>query len=119
MLGRLVPPQPGVVGKDVFGNELRPPSPVNIEVVTDSRIYAEPEDDGVIAFFAEIGGGISTSTKEKKVNERLSRRINVGVNPIFNIEGDIDYTTDNIEFNGDVVIGGSVQPQFSVAPPAA
>ncbi|MFT5373549.1 MAG: hypothetical protein ACI906_000365 [Candidatus Latescibacterota bacterium] len=114
MLGRLVPPQPGVVGKDVFGNELRPPSPVNIEVVTDSRIYAEPEDDGVIAFFAEIGGGISTSTKEKKVNERLSRRINVGVNPISNIEGDIDYTTGNIEFNGDVVIGGSVQPQFSV-----
>jgi len=114
ILGRLVPPQPGVVGKDVFGNELRPPSPVNIEVVTDSRIYAEPEDDGVIAFFAEIGGGISTSTKEKKINERLSRRINVGVNPISNIEGDIDYTTGNIEFNGDVVIGGSVQPQFSV-----
>ena len=114
MLGRLVPPQPGVVGKDVFGNELRPPSPVNIEVVTDSRIYAEPEDDGVIAFFAEIGGGISTSTKEKKVNERLSRRINIGVNPISNIEGDIDYSTGNIEFNGDVVIGGSVQPQFSV-----
>lgn len=114
ILGRLVPPEPGVVGKDVYGNELRPPNPVNIEVVTDSRIYAEPEDDGVIAFFAEVSGGISTSTKEKVVNNRTSRRINIGVNPTSSIEGDIDYSTGNIDFNGDVVIGGSVQSQFSV-----
>jgi hypothetical protein len=114
ILGRLVPPEPGVVGKDVFGNELRPPNPINIEVVTDSRIYAEPEDDGVIAFFAGVSGGIAASTKEKIVNNRTSRRINVGVNPTSNIDGDIDYSTGNIDFNGDVFIGGSVQSQFSV-----
>ena len=114
LLGRLLPPTAGVPGKDIYGNELIPPQPVNIEVITDSRIYAEADDEGLLAFFAEVGGGISATTELKKVKNRTHKRINVGVNPTSNIEGDIDYTTGNIDFNGDVVIGGSVQAQFSV-----
>ena len=114
MLGKLVPPKVGVVGKDVFGNELQPPSPLNIEVVTDSRIYAEPVEGGAMAFYCETGGGISTDSEIKKVKGRTHKRINIGVYPISNIEGDIDYSTGNIDFNGDVVVGGSVQSQFSV-----
>ena len=114
LLGRLLPPTAGVPGKDIFGNELIPPQPVNIEVITDSRIYAEADDEGLLAFFAEVGGGISANIELKKVKGRTHKRINVGVNPTSNIEGDIDYTTGNIDFNGDVVIGGSVHPQFSV-----
>ena len=114
LLGRLLPPQPGIPGKDIYGNQLRPPQPTNIEVITDSRIYAEAGDDGMLAFFSEVGGGISTRQELKKIKNRMHRRINIGVYPISNIEGDIDYTTGNIDFNGDVVIGGSVQPLFSV-----
>jgi len=114
MLGKLVPPKVGVGGKDVFGNELQPPSPLNIEVVTDSRIYAEPVEGGAMAFYCETGGGISTDSEIKKMKGRSHKRINIGVYPISNIEGDIDYSTGNIDFNGDVVVGGSVQSQFSV-----
>jgi hypothetical protein len=114
MLGKLVPPKVGVAGKDVFGNELQPPSPLNIEVVTDSRIYAEPVEGGAMAFYCETGGGISTDEEIKKVKGRTHKRINIGVYPISNIEGDVDYSTGNIDFNGDVVVGGSVQSQFSV-----
>ncbi len=115
MLGRLVPPKPGVPGKDVHGNDLRPPPPLNIEVITDSRIYAEAtEEEGIMAFFVEAGGGISTSSEVKKEKGKRAKRINIGVYPISNIEGDVDYHTGNIDFNGDVVIKGSVQPQFSV-----
>ena len=114
MLGRLLPPKTGVVGKDVFGNELQPPGPLNIEIVTDSRIYAEPEENGHMAFFCETGGGIATDEEIKTVKGRTHKRINIAVYPISNIEGDVDYHTGNIDFNGDVVIGGSVQSQFSV-----
>lgn len=114
LLGRLIPPKPGTVGKDIFGADLNPPSPLNIEVVTDSRIYAEPEEDGSMAFFCETGGGISSDAEIKTVKGRRHKRINIGVYPSSNIEGDVDYTTGNIDFNGDVVIGGSVQSQFSV-----
>ena len=114
LLGKLIPPKPGKGGMDIYGMELKPPLPLNIEVVTDSRIYAEPEEDGSMAFFCETGGGISSEEELKVVKGRRHMRINIGVYPITNIEGDVDYTTGNIDFNGDVVIGGSVQSQFSV-----
>ena len=114
LLGKLVPPVPGIAGKDVYGNVLNAPAPLNIEVVTDARIYAEPEESGHMAFFCETGGGISSDSEIKKVKGRSHKRINIGVYPISNIDGDVDYSTGNIDFNGDVVIGGSVQSQFSV-----
>ena len=114
LLGKLVPPRPGKPGKDIFGTELTPPHPLNIEVVTDSRVYAEPEEDGTMSFFCETGGGISTDEELKAVQGKSHKRINIGIYPISNIEGDVDYGTGNIDFNGDVVIGGSVQSQFSV-----
>lgn len=114
LLGRLIPPQPGTAGIDIFGNALHPPPHVNIEVVIDTHIYAEPEGDGTIGFFASAGGGISVLSKEKEANGRRSRRIDISINSISSIDGDVDYTTGNIEFNGDVVIDGSVQQQFSV-----
>ena len=67
-----------------------------------------------MAFFCEVGGGISTDSEIKKVKGQTHKRINIGVYPISNIEGDVDYHSGNIDFNGDVVIGGSVQSQFSV-----
>ncbi|MFH1572023.1 MAG: flagellar assembly protein A [Gemmatimonadota bacterium] len=114
LLGKLVPPKPGSPGKDIFGTQLNPPGPLNIEVVTDSRIYAEPEEDGTMSFFCETGGGISTEEEIKTVQAKSHKRITIGIYPISNIEGDVDYGTGNIDFNGDVVIGGSVQSQFSV-----
>ena len=114
LIGKLIPPKQGVPGEDIFGSELIPPQPVNIEVITDSRISAEAEEDGSISFFAEIGGGISSETQIKEKKNNSSKRISIGIYPISNIENDVDYSTGNIDFNGDVVIGGSVQPQFSV-----
>jgi uncharacterized protein (DUF342 family) len=114
LLGKLVPPSLGTPGMDIYGTDLQPPFPLNIEVITDSLIYAEPEEDGSMAFYCETGGGISSDTTLKVVKSRRQMRINIGVYPISNIPGDVDYSTGNIDFNGDVVIDGSVQSQFSV-----
>ena len=113
LLGKLLPLQPGVPGKDIFGNEIEPPQPINIEVMTDPRIYADAVEGGM-EFFAEIGGGISTETELKKVQGKTHKRINISIQPITEIAGDVDYSTGNIDFNGDVVIGGSVHSHFSV-----
>ncbi|MDA0338177.1 MAG: FapA family protein, partial [bacterium] len=114
LLGKLIPPRLGKPGKDIFGTDLAAPAPLNIEVVTDARIYAEPEEDGSMAFFCETGGGISSDSEVKTLKGRRHMRINIAVYPISNIEGDVDYTSGNIDFSGDVVISGSVQSQFSV-----
>ena len=113
LLGKLVPLQPGVTGKDIFGNEVQPPQHINIEVMTDPRIYAEAVEGGM-EFFAEIGGGISSDTELKKIKGKSHKRINISIHPISEIAGDIDYSTGNIDFNGDVVISGSVHSHFSV-----
>ena len=114
LLGKLVPPTLGTSGMDIYGTDLQAPFPLNIEVITDSLIYAEPEEDGSMAFYCETGGGISSDTQLKVVKSRRQMRINIGIYPISNIPGDVDYSTGNIDFNGDVVIDGSVQSQFSV-----
>ena len=114
IIGRLIPPMAGKSGRDVYGNELPPPPQINIEVTIDARIFAETEEEGVIAFFASAAGGVSMRTKEKEKDGRISQRIDISVNPISKISGNVDYTTGNVEFNGDVMIEGSVQQQFSV-----
>ena len=114
LIGRLLPPTPGISGKDIFGNKIVPPTPINIKVITDFHIDAEPNDDGWLSFYAQNGGGVSTTSEIKVVKNRRHKRINIAINPTSKIESDVDYTTGNIDFNGDVVIGGSVQPQFSV-----
>jgi len=114
LLGKLLPPQMGEPGMNIHGMELQPPAPLSIEVVTDSRIYAEPEEDGTMSFYCETGGGILMEEEVKTAKGKSHKRINISVYPISNIDGDVDYSTGNVDFNGDVVIGGSVQAQFSV-----
>ena len=114
LLGKLMPPKAGEAGMNIHGVELQPPPPLSIEVITDSRIYAEPEEDGSMSFYCESGGGILPSEEIKSAKGKSHKRINISVYPISNIDGDVDYSTGNIDFNGDVVIGGSVQSQFSV-----
>lgn len=113
LIGRLYPPQPGTPGRDIFGETVEPPPPKAIEIITDTRIYAEAED-GCMAFFAEVEGGLSSESDVHESSKGTTERIHLGIYPISNIEGDVDYNTGNIDFNGDVVIKGSVQSQFSV-----
>ncbi|MEW6755980.1 MAG: flagellar assembly protein A, partial [Candidatus Latescibacterota bacterium] len=114
LIGRLVPPRPGAPGRNVLGTPVLSPTPLNIEVVTDARIRAEKAADGSISFYAEVSGGVSREAKFREASRRTQQRIHIGIYPISNIENDVDYSTGNIDFNGDVLIGGSVQPQFSV-----
>jgi hypothetical protein len=114
MIGTLVPPQEGVLGMDIFGNELKPSPTLNIEIYTDAQIFTEPTPEGYIAFYTEIAGGIITHEEMKKNATHPYKRIKLEVDPVTTISGDVDYSTGNIDFNGDVIITGSVKAHFSV-----
>lgn len=113
LIGVLVPARAGIPGVDVMGEELPALPPLNIEVMTDTRVYAE-EEDGKMGFYAETGGGVTQLLEMQVGQNRRHRRIRIGISPISNIDGDVDYSTGNIDFNGDVIIRGSVQSLFSV-----
>ncbi len=93
------PPIPGKKGISVFGQPIEtspikdPPIPAgdNTKIIKNNTVLVA-ETDGVIFL------------KQKKIN----------VSKIYHVVGDVDYHTGNIDFEGTVMIGGSVLTGFGV-----
>jgi uncharacterized protein (DUF342 family) len=113
IIGKLIPAQPGVAGKDVFGNEIAAPVPLEIEVAAGPKVRVEKEESGV-SYYAAAEGGVTTVAETKKERDRVRKKIKIDLYALFTIDGDVDYNTGNIDFNGDVYIKGSVRSNFSV-----
>ena len=98
LLAEKVPATLSVPGMDVLGNvlngkngkDIQSPIGKNVQVVNGTTIVAMIAGQLLIA--------------NNKIN----------VVPVIEIKEDIDVSTGNIEFMGDVIIRGSVQPGFSV-----
>ncbi len=94
------PPTEGVHGMDVFGRPIEakagkpaPPLPVGKNVfISDDGLTAKAACDGQILYVA------------KKIS----------ISPILEIKGNVDNSTGNIDFNGAVVIKGTVLSGFVV-----
>ncbi|MBN1865826.1 DUF342 domain-containing protein [Candidatus Sumerlaeota bacterium] len=99
LLGQLVPPIPGQDGVNVFGQPLvaRPGRPARIVAGRNVRLG----DDGEKAY-AEIEG---CAKRE---------RSKIAVDHVRIVQGDVDFHTGNIEFNGDVVVLGDVKETFRI-----
>lgn len=98
VLAEKIPATPGIPGSDVFGSTVpsKPgkdlvlhPGP-NVEIVNEKQMVA-----AVAGNLLVVAGKMSVS-------------------PILQIKGDVDLSTGNIDFAGDVVIQGSVTEGFSV-----
>ena len=89
----------GEAGKDVLGNELsprpgkQPPTPFGKNVVFN-------EDKTEI--YAGIDGHVTFKNNQ------------VAVDPTYRVQGDVDASTGNISFNGDVIVTGNVHDGFSI-----
>lgn len=100
ILAEKVPLIAPVSGVTVFGTEILAPLPV--DVILDCGQGVELSKDGLKAIAATNGrpdislGGRITVMSEKIVN------------------GNVDFKTGNIKFNGDVVVQGSILSGFSV-----
>ena len=93
------------------------PATLGVEGVTvrNKKIPAKPGKDS--QFPGSSGTEISEDGKYLTAAidghlERVNGRIKIL--PIFTVEGDVDYSSGNIEFPGSVVINGAVKSGFSV-----
>lgn len=103
LLGELLPPVPGTMGHDIFGNSIKPMEPRKVNI--------------------NLGQGVSGATKENGSTIYTATRPGVArfrngtleVTDLLKIEGDIDFKTGNIRAqHGSIHITGDVKCGFSV-----
>ncbi|GIP43764.1 hypothetical protein J45TS6_22230 [Paenibacillus sp. J45TS6] len=100
VIAKKIDPSPGKPGKSVKG-DLIPFSPgKEARFKTGKNVVVSTEGN---AMYASIDGLITTTE---------NHRINVF--PVFEVNGDVDYKTGNIDFVGTVVIRGNVLSGFKV-----
>lgn len=98
LIGKLEPAVPAVPGLDVHGKPVHAPPPLRSMQLGSNVRLAE---DGV-SVVATTAGKIHLT------------RYQVGVVPVVEIEGDVDFSTGNIDSASDVLINGTVRDSFAV-----
>lgn len=88
----------GAPGRTVTGEFLMAPSPAEFDLKGGKGV--DMSSDGAKAF-AKIGG--------RPVAKKLGNRYIIDVEPVLHKKGDVDISTGNIRFNGDIVVHGNVQ----------
>ncbi|SLM28007.1 hypothetical protein MTBBW1_1220007 [Desulfamplus magnetovallimortis] len=100
LLAEKVPLRQGIPGRDIYGNI------IEVEYVEDLLFDAGSNtrfsDDG-LKIYATADGQPS-----------LSAMGVVAIYPELRIDGDVDYETGNINFNGNLVVSGTIKEGFSV-----
>ena len=93
------PPVPGEPGKDVFGNAVAP----------------RPASDRALATMRGKATTIVGDTLVAAIGGRpVVQGEKIEVLAVYEVAKDVDFSIGNIEFNGDVIIGGDVHPGFSI-----
>ncbi|MEC0169989.1 FapA family protein [Paenibacillus graminis] len=100
IIAKIIPPQPGKSGTMVTGEELpfRPGKEAHFKV--GKNVLVDQEET---AMYAAIDGLVTLTDKGK-----------INVFPVYEVNGDVDYSTGNIDFVGTVVIRGNVLTGFTV-----
>ncbi len=100
LVAEKIPARPGRDGVSVCGD------PIEVEEPLDPVFLAGPgtrvSEDG-LSIHADTDG-----------HPHLDPMGEISVNPELNIDGDIDFSTGNIDFKGHIVISGRVREGFSV-----
>lgn len=99
-LAKIIPAVPGINGKDVLG------SPVDAEPVKRCEISC-----GNNVSFHSNKKDVLIATKSGHVYEKNNKLI---VERVFRVDGNVDFRTGDINFEGDVDIKGDVPSGFSV-----
>jgi len=99
IIGMLHPPTDGEPGKDVFGDALEAKSGTECKVEPGKNV--ELQADGK-TFIAKCDG------EPKLIGTKII------VEPVLNIKSDVDFSTGNIEYSGDININGDIKDLFEV-----
>lgn len=100
LIARLVPPQTGSSGTNIYGESIAGAvgKPARFKVGKNVVVNGEGN-----LMYAAIDGLISLTDRDK-----------INVFPVFEVKGDVDYRVGNIDFVGTVVIRGNVLTGFKV-----
>jgi len=93
-------PTAGPVGRTVTGEEIAPRLGKHVRFKVGKNVVLNNEQT---AMYSAIDGLISLTEKEK-----------INVFPVYEVNGDVDYSVGNIDFVGTVVIRGNVLSGFRV-----
>ncbi|HLG68829.1 MAG TPA: FapA family protein, partial [Chloroflexota bacterium] len=102
VVGRYLPAVDGEPGRDVFGNVLAPVQPGR-----DTPADRFAGRDVIVA-----DNGIDLVATQAGRPVRDGARIDIVA--VYAVSGDIDFSTGNVDFKGEVYVGGDVQPGFTV-----
>ncbi len=97
LLAKRIPSQEGAPGWDIFGGELSAPHGQVPKIVP-----AENVTETAQGFVAAIDGRFLFEGRA------------FSVTAVLDVPGDVDYSTGNIDFDGDVLVGGEVREGFSL-----
>ncbi|MFF2908584.1 DUF342 domain-containing protein [Paenibacillus sp. NPDC057934] len=100
LIAKTIPPLPGKPGKMVTGEELPFKAGREAQFKVGKNVLVSNEENSMYAAI----DGLVTITEKGKIN----------VFPVYEVNGDVDYSTGNIDFVGTVVIRGNVLTGFSV-----
>lgn len=93
------PAEPGVPGKNVLGESLAPRPGKDLVMPRGKNTVANQEGTQL---FAAVGGHVSLVGGK------------VVVSPVFQLDGDVDFSSGDIDFVGNVAINGNVASGFKV-----
>jgi uncharacterized protein (DUF342 family) len=97
LLAEKIPPTQGTPGVDVLGQPIFPKPGKDIPLPLGKNVYAVGNE-----IRASIAGQLQMQNNK------------VHVLPVIEIKGDVDLSTGNVEFVGNVLVRGSVQSGFTV-----
>lgn len=103
LLAVRLPGVQGARGRMVIGDFISAPKPVVLELGAAKGARLSP--DGNSAFAAHQG---------RPTAKKLGQTWYIGVDPVLKITGDVDISTGNIRFKGDVVVDGNIQEGMTV-----
>ena len=99
LLATLLPPEPGEPGRDIFGGYIEALPGHETQIMVGKGVTLS--EDGLKAY-AELDGYV------KRVHSRISvdrRKV---------VEGNVDFHTGHVDYNGDVLVMGDVKETFQV-----
>jgi uncharacterized protein (DUF342 family) len=99
-LARIVPPEPGVGGVDVYGNIILPKPGAPVQPKPGRNTEFAPEDPAFLV-----------STKDGKLN--VEDGIPYVVDTL-KVESDVSFKTGNLDFPGSVEVDGNVLDKFAI-----
>lgn len=99
-LAKIIPAVPGIDGNDVYGSIINAEPVKNCGIVPGNNVSIHPEKRDV--FVANISGHVYLKQNQLVVEKVLK------------VNGNVDFKTGNINFEGDVDIKGDVPSGFSV-----